>query len=440
MKRDNRLSVAAALCAVLIGGVCRAGGVSSDMRFEAAADHTNCLYACGETAAVTVCAKDAEGRLLRCGRLSLTVDNFGAAVVTNRTVDLACENPFTVRLTRANPGFSRLTVSSNFTWGVGFDVAKIRPGTPYPDDFMDFWRAAIAKYDREIPNDIALRTDDALSDDTWIVERLTMSAFGDRKVYGYVTRERTAEGRLPAVVCVPGAGYGGWSQAPAKVPGHVTMMVAVLPFEPDANLGRLADYKAANAAAQAKWGVETYAQGGISDSREAYFFYPVILAVNRAVDWFAVRPDVDATRIRYNGTSQGGGMGLALMALNRHFAYGSVFVPALTDLLGFRVGGRKSGWPTLVEVQRPENKAAAEKNAPYFCGVNFARQIRVPIGFAVGYADVTCPPNAVYSAHNVCPSAEKTIVGGVGMGHSVNAFCHRGIEAWEKRFSDGGER
>ena len=136
-------------------------------------------------------------------------------------------------------------------------------------------------------------------------------------------------------------------------------------------------------------------------------------------NWLAARPEVDRKRFRYNSTSQGGGFGLWLCGLNKNFTRAVVFVPALTDLLGFRQGNRESGWPRLVEAQLDENKSAAERNAPYFCGVNFARNIRIPIRVEVGSADTVCPPMAGFSAFNVMPSKDKGIRIALGQGHTV---------------------
>lgn len=58
----------------------------------------------------------------------------------------------------------------------------------------------------------------------------------------------------------------------------------------------------------ARFGAPRYCQAGITESREDYFFYPVILGIDRAVDWVAARPDVDKSRFRYQGIGNGIGM------------------------------------------------------------------------------------------------------------------------------------
>lgn len=394
-------------------------------------DRIDGLYAAGETATVSIQAKDPAGVPSRSGCVDVAVDNFGDVIVTNLVADFSVANPFTFRVARSDPGFLRVR-ASNVVCGIGFDVGRIAPGTPNPADFARFWREAIAKYDREIPSVPEVRVDAELSDAAWIVERVAFAAPGGRKVYGFVSRERAAKGRLPGRVEISAAGYGTWSQAPSKNPGRITLKMTVYPFEPDVKLGKKDLYEAGNTNALKRWGVPRYCIGGISESREAFFFYPVILANNRAIDWFAARADVDASKIDYSGTSQGGGLGLAAMALNGHFARGCVFVPALTDLLGYKAGRRKSGWPELVENHPAAARSSVERNAPYFCGVNFARMIRIPIRFCVGHVDVTCPPADVYAAYNACSSADKGILGGIGMTHSAFGDYYGYLDAWSR--------
>lgn len=310
---------------------------------SAAADKPGCVYQVGETAFLTVSAAFADGNEAHEGVLHIRLDNFGECIFEERNVDLARENPIRLAVTRATPGFMRVSVSSattgieilenqgnpagTFVFGVAFSPEKIRPATSCPEDFAHFWKDAIF-----------------------------------------------------ARPC----------------------------------------------------GVTGYFQAGIHRSREDYFYYAALLGINRAVNWLAQRPKCDLSAFCYSGTSQGGGIGIMLAALNRHITSGAVFVPAITDLLGFKVEGRQSGWPELVENQLPENKAAAERWAPYFDGANFARLITCPMRFVVGFCDAVCPPHSVYSAYNVCPSPDKAIVHGIGMGHNVFDRLYRELDDWQR--------
>jgi len=94
--------------------------------------------------------------------------------------------------------------------------------------------------------------------------------------------------------------------------------------------------------------------------------------------------------------------------------------------------GRQSGWPRIVEGQRPENRAAAERNAPYFDGANFAARISCPVRVAVGFADTTCAPCAVYSAYNAIRVKDKQIFHGIGMTHACFRRFYDELGKWQK--------
>lgn len=174
---------------------------------------------------------------------------------------------------------------------------------------------------------------------------------------------------------------------------------------------------------------------GIASSREDYYFYSAILGINRAVNWLAARPDVDLASFTYSGTSQGGGFGFYLLGLNRHFTKGALFVPALTDTMGY-MAGWQSGWPKIVESQKVEDTKLAELNAPYFDGANFASRITCPVRIAVGFSDTTCPPCAVYAAYNEIPVKDKKICHGIGMTHACRGEFYKCLGKWLREASN----
>jgi cephalosporin-C deacetylase len=151
------------------------------------------------------------------------------------------------------------------------------------------------------------------------------------------------------------------------------------------------------------------------------------------VNWLKRRPEVKSDDFIYSGGSQGGGMGLALVAINGGFRKATVAVPAITAHLCHKIDGRQSGWPNLVKSQLPENVAAAERNAPYFDGVHFASLITCPIRFSVGFTDTVAPPHAGFAAFNACPSKDKGIVGSIGFGHSTSKVDSSRLSRWLNR-------
>ena len=415
-------------------------------------DRPTGVYALGETANITVAAFETNDVPLTLGKVKWRLNNFGDTTFSEGTFDFAKgTNVFTVSGSMDEPGFMRLDVTAvdakgrpgrQRFFGVAYDPYNIKPGAECPAGFNDFWAAAIKRYDETVTAPIKMtRIEDDKSASRNLYE-LEIPVLEGRSIWGYLSEPKDlSKGPFPVIVGVPGAGPSTWG---ACGDGRmIRMIVNVHYYRPlrneekhgscDSALQKEEDeawasrYPVKNASAR------YYTNLGIASSREEYFYYGVLLGVNRAVNWLAERPEVDRRRFRYSGGSQGGGFGLWLCGLNKNFTRALVYVPALTDLLGFRQGGRESGWPRLVENQLDENRAAAERNAPYFCGVNFARNITIPIRMEVGSADTICPPMAGFSAFNVMPSTDKDIVIGIGQGHSPYKEIMDGLRPWLER-------
>ena len=402
--------------------------------FSVWCDDADSRYECGQTATFHV--KSA----LTFGVAHVRLDNFGSRVLKDFDVDLARQRELTVEGTRDIPGFLLLTVTSGKVtkrWGAAFSPDKISAGAERPADFESFWREAIARYDREVPEDVRLERLGSLSTNGCDVYMLSLTGPSGACLYGFLKEPADlSSGPFPAKVHIPGAGpsVGVPFCGDEKTVG-LTMNVhkyrpvvgaakrgkehTALQKEEDDRLQRL--YPAKN---------PRYTVAGIAAGRETYYYYDAILAANRAIGWLMRRPEVNAADVTYSGGSQGGGMGLAVVALNGGFRNASISVPALTAHLCHLIDGREAGWPRLVEAQLPENREAAKRNAPYFDGVNFASLITCPIAFKVGYTDTVAPPHAGYAAYNACPAREKTIVGSVGFGHSTSPADSARMRSW----------
>lgn len=435
----------------LVGGlVAVAAALAQAVTFEVTQDHPDALYRVGETASISVLVKGDDGAALKSGKVDWRLDNFGAVRLGAGAADLSAANPFVVTGTMQEPGFLRLQANlttNRVVWGVGYDVAAIRQDEPCPDDFDAYWQGEKARLDREVPPDVVCEREKGRSCKAYDCYRVSFATFAGKRVYGFLTVP-TDKSKSPfgVRVCVPGAGPGNVGPSGAG-PDEIGLTMNVHGFAPAATSAeqkRLMEEQ--NAALAKKYGLpnpKAYcSQAGIGESREEYWYHDVMLGINRAVDWVCARDDVDLKRVTYTGSSQGGGFGLFLNYLNGHFTKAFVAVCAITGHYGYKQK-RANGWPSLIYAQAPEKRPAAERNAAYFDGVNFAARIRHPIRFIVGFADTTCPPADVYAAYNVCPSADKAIVNAIGSGHAWGGWykAHRGkdcidFDAWLRTPAD----
>ena len=409
--------------------------IAAGLGFKIENDHANLIYAVGEEASFTVTVTRG-GKRLAAGAVDVKLDNFGSDVQLSNRVDLAWGNPFTVKGKLSEPGFLRLTLSAAGAapkvWSVGYEPGKIEKGSPSPDDFDAFWAAARAKLAKEVPLDAEVKNVPERSTKDFTFYRISFATFG-RRVYGYMSVPTDkSKAPYPVEFQVSAAGFAGHSNDMNGDRHCIRVFFSVYPWEPHwkwKSLGLKASYDRMNDEYDRKYGCKHYCTAGLSMSREEYFFYPVLLGIDRAVDWLAARPDVDRTRFWYQGTSQGGGFGFYLTGLNHAFTRAAFFVPAITDTMGY-LKGRQSGWPQPVESHSAADRAAVERNAPYFDGANFAARIACPVRVAVGFSDTTCAPCAVYAAYNEIKVPDKGIVHGFGMTHSCYRWFYRDLGAW----------
>lgn len=417
--------------------------MAETFHYAISTDHADALYQCGETAVFTVTVtdgKDGKGPKITAGTVSVTLDNFGARVIDTATIDLAKTNPFTVKGTMAVPGFLRLRLKAKGqqekVWGVGYNPEKIVKGASVPDDFDAFWEQAIKDYDEKVKPDIKLEPVPEMTNAKRDAFLVTLTTAHQRTLYGYLSLPKDlTKGPFPLRLTVPGAGpsdssLGGDDRSIAlKMNVHFYRPVPNLPKHSPENEKLAAEEFAPW---KEKYKVSRYCYAGLaSANKEDYYYYDVILAVRRAFHWAAAHPSVDVKDITYNGTSQGGGFGLIMTALCSSFMRKSaVFVPAMTDVLGYLQDNRQAGWPRPIEAHPVEQRAQAASNAAYYDAANFATRIKTPIRFEVGFADTTCAPCAVYAGFNACSSPDKAIVHSIGQGHGVYREKYDELHKW----------
>lgn len=391
---------------------------------EISANHDSCMYKCGEPATFSIKVLDEDGNDLKEGTLNVVVNNFGAKEIDKASFDLAGDEALTCTGILDEPGFIKCVATVQLdkqyrgVCGVAVEPEKIEVASERPADFDAYWNAEVERLEKEVPLDPRVERMDDFSTEKQESFRVSFATFNNQRVYGFLSVP-AGKGPFPVEVQVPGAGPGVITpQTWAAEQGYIRLVMNVHPYDPPADMDTLKKlYDEQDQRLKELYGAPRYCQSGAA-TRETYFYHPVILGINRAVNWLAERSDVDQSRFYYTGTSQGGGFGLYLCGLNRNLVKGAIFVPALSDLLGFQAG-RTSGWPRLIEATPETIKDAAIKTAAYFDGAHFAARITCPVRLTAGFIDEVCPPASVYAAYNALHVKDKDIVHGIGMPHRV---------------------
>jgi cephalosporin-C deacetylase-like acetyl esterase len=198
---------------------------------------------------------------------------------------------FTVSGTLGEPGFLRLSLPPTksgrddpYVFSVGFEPEKIRKASPSPDDFDAFWAEARSRLAREVPLDAQMTRVPERSTPHFDFYRISFATFG-RRIHGYMSIPTDkSKAPYPVDVEVYAAGFGHWTNNLQGRDDAICVSFSVYPFAPDWNRrksGLKVKYDAMNAGLKARYGVSGYSHAGIAESRESYFFYPVILELER---------------------------------------------------------------------------------------------------------------------------------------------------------------
>lgn len=309
---------------------------------------------------------------------------------------------------------------------VGFAPEKIVPTQTEPADFDAFWQKGKAEL-AQVPLEPRLELLPEASTGainvyhvsfrTW--SRLS-SAPSPSRIYGILC-EPKAPGRYPAFLRVPAAGvrpYKGERELAAR--GAITLEIGIhgIPVN-----GPKEIYEQLRSGS-----LEGYSQFNLDDPSR-YFYRRVELGCVRALDFLASRENWDGRNLLVFGASQGGMLALATAALDARVTAVAAMIPAYCDVTGY-LHGRAGGWPHLFR-SAENGPAAPEKirTTGYYDTVNFAKRLRGPVLFAVGYNDENCAPTSVYAAYNVVPAAKELIVD-LEAGHSLTPGMDRQVRAW----------
>ncbi|MEW2544177.1 acetylxylan esterase [Streptomyces sp. NPDC047002] len=147
------------------------------------------------------------------------------------------------------------------------------------------------------------------------------------------------------------------------------------------------------------------------ESPDDYYYRRLITDGVRAVEAARSHPLADAARTAVTGTSQGGGVTLAVAGLVDDLAAIAPNVPFLCDFpraitLTDRPPYREIG--EYLSTYRGRTHRVRETLA-YFDGVHFAARCRAPALFSTALEDQTCPPSTVFAAFNAYGSDDKSI-------------------------------
>ena len=308
----------------------------------------------------------------------------------------------------SEPGFFNLTVRAEVDgktytqWKtVAVDKEKLKPTVHMPDDFEAYWKEQLAALDKiELKPEYRLLPE-RCTDKVDVYEISYQYTPAGGRMYGILCKPK-AEGTYPAVLRVPGAGvrpYSGDTWLASQ--GFITLEVGIhgIPVTMDVGV-----YEALRTGALSRY------QTMNIESRDNYYYNKVYKGCKRAVDFIYQLPCFNG-KCAVTGGSQGGALTVVVAALHPRIVCASASYPALSDMTGY-LYGRAGGWPHIL--RNPEtnvfNRKEFIETLSYYDVVNFARLVKCPIQFIMGYNDKVCPPTSTFSVYNSVQSPKNVII------------------------------
>lgn len=224
--------------------------------------------------------------------------------------------------------------------------------------------------------------------------RVTYRSFGGVRVRAFLAlpiRGGEPPRPLRAVVTIPG--YGGNQQG--VMLGECQRGYAILQVYPRSQ-GESAELWKIDGPDKLTWRLDNpsgaYYQGAYAD-------------VIRGVDYLVSRPDIDRDRIAIAGTSQGGGIALAVASLDPRLKAAVALLPFLCDM---RRAARTEG--ALVKKlldQAGINDEAHLRTLDYFDPLQLVPKLRAPALVSSGGRDTVCPAATIHAVFDRIPSVKS---------------------------------
>jgi cephalosporin-C deacetylase-like acetyl esterase len=304
------------------------------------------------------------------------------------------------------PGWLMLKVSAaaddhkySATSGVLADPDKLKPTSPRPDDFDDFWNAKLKDLAAVPPNPQLQSVPGSNPDIAFY--KITMDNIHGSHIHGQLARPAKGD-KFPAVLILQWAG--------------------VYPLDRSWVIGRAAEgWLALDISAhdlpidqprsfyQQKKELQNYPAIG-NDDRDTSYFLRMYLGDYRALEYLKSRPDWDGKTLLVMGTSMGGQQSLMLAGLHPDdITAVTVDVPSGSDMLG-PAAGRLAAYPNWYTQTNGKDPAKVRETSRYFDVTNFVVHIKCPVLAGIGEIDETSPPTSVMTSMNLIQSPKEILL------------------------------
>ena len=264
-----------------------------------------------------------------------------------------------------------------------------------PPDFDAFWQRTLAET-RSVPLAASFAPHESGLKLVEVFD-VTFAGFGGHPVKAWLTLPRERTGPLPCVVKFIGYGGGrGFPQDHLLWPaaGYAVLVMDTRGQGSTWSKGDTADPVGSDPAHPG------FMTRGILDP-ETYYYRRVFTDGVRAIETARSHPAIDGGRIAVIGGSQGGGISIAVAALEPAVKALMPDVPFLCDFPRAVTVTPRDPFPEIsrfLAIHR-DSVERVFNTLNYFDGVHFARRIdKAAALFSVALMDTICPPSTIFAA------------------------------------------
>lgn len=304
------------------------------------------------------------------------------------------------------------------------ELEACRGKNPIPADFDEFWAARIAEADA-VPLDYEILPSDQIPElGSCTYYDLYFTGMRGARVYAkYAVPKVPGGGPVPLVLQFHG--YPGCTRSWAEQSSWPGIGCAILSMDNPGQGGRSEDvggFKGTTVSGHLITGVD----GGPEN------LYYVRLYQDQHILCRIVRElgGIDLSRVYVNGSSQGGGMGIACCALNSDLVNrASILYPFLSDFREvWELGADEIAYDGIRYYSRwfdADGERADEwfGTLGYVDSLSFAHLVHCPVLFGTGLADVVCPPETQFAVYNALTCPKKHLL--------YPDFGHEEIQAFD---------
>ncbi len=222
---------------------------------------------------------------------------------------------------------------------------------------------------------------------------LTYHGYDDTPIHAYYLLPNSVNKKFPCLIFFHG--YGSHKQSISDYAKWLIQGYAVITVDCRGQ-GKTGDYSAYNSDEMGSWVTK-----GILNKYE-YYYRKVYVDGVRAIDFACSRPEIDTERIAVIGASMGGGITLAVCALDHRPKLAVADVPNMCDI-ELAIQEKIEGSLTYVESylkRHPSYINRVFETLSYFDNLNLCSQITCDIRVSVGLKDLICPPKSIFGIYN----------------------------------------